>query len=96
MRAKLAAATFKLPVFKAGKLLKITLRSAGGVGPVSWKMTTGKFPPGVRLDRKTGVLTGTPRKAGLYRLVFTVTDTLGVTSQTRFTLTVSAVPKKKK
>ena len=45
----------RLPVTKVGKVFRAVLRTNGGVGPFSWKSTSGKFPVGIRLDRKTGV-----------------------------------------
>ena len=96
VKAKVTVKTAKLAVTKVGKLYKATLRAAGGVAPFTWKVTSGKFPVGIRLDRKLGVLGGTSRKAGTFPLQFTVTDSLGETADVSLTLTVNALPKKKK
>jgi hypothetical protein len=96
VKAKVTVKTAKLPVTKVGKLYRVTLRTLGGVAPFTWKVTSGKFPVGIRLDRKTGVLSGKPRKAGTFPLTFTVTDSLGQTSDVSLTLTVNALAKKKK
>jgi hypothetical protein len=82
-------------VTKVGKLYQATLRTVGGVAPFTWKVTAGKFPVGIRLDRKAGVLSGMSRKAGTFPLTFMVTDSLGETSDVSLTLTVNALPKKK-
>lgn len=96
VNAKVAGKTTRLPVTKVGHLFRATLRTTGGVGPFSWKVTSGKFPVGIRLDRKTGVLSGMARKAGTFPLTFAVTDALGETSEVELTLTVNPVAKKKK
>ena len=96
VRAKVAVKTTKLSVIKVGKLYKATLHTLGGVGPFTWKVTEGKFLVGIRLDRKTGVMSGKPSKAGTFPLTFTVTDALGQTSEASLTLTVNPGPKKKK
>jgi large repetitive protein len=96
VKAKVTVATLKLPVSKVGKLYKATLRTAAGVAPFTWKVTSGKFPVGIRLDRTLGVLGGSPRQAGTFPLQFTVTDALGETADVSLTLTVNALPKKKK
>jgi len=94
VKAKVAVKTLKLPVTKVGKLYRATLRTVGGVSPFKWKVTSGRFPVGIRLDRIAGVLGGTPRQAGTYPLTFSVTDALGETSSVSLKLTV--LPKKKK
>ncbi len=95
VKAKVTVKTAKLPVTKVGKLYQATLRTVGGVAPFTWKVTAGKFPVGIRLDRKAGVLSGMSRKAGTFPLTFMVTDSLGETSDVSLTLTVNALPKKK-
>jgi large repetitive protein len=92
-KGKLTLKPTKLPVTRAGKAFRATLRSTGGVGPLTWKVTSGKFPIGIRLDRKTGVLSGTARKAGVSVLTFTVTDSLGATSKATYSLTVKTSAK---
>ena len=95
VHAALAVKTAKLPATRVGKLYRAVLRTNGGVQPFLWKVTSGKFPVGIRLDRKTGVLSGTAKKAGSFPLTFTVKDALGKTSDVSLTLTVAPKPKKK-
>ena len=95
VRAKVAVKTLRLPITKVGKLFKATLRTVGGVAPFKWKVTSGKFPVGIRLDRTTGVLAGKAQQAGVYPLTFTVTDAYGETSSVSLKLTVNAVKKHK-
>jgi large repetitive protein len=93
--SKIAIKTLRLPLTKVGKHYQATLRTVGGVGPFTWRATAGKFPVGIRLDRKTGVVSGTARKAGTYSITFMVKDALGETSEVTLTLTVNAAKKKK-
>jgi large repetitive protein len=96
VKAKLAIKTAKLRATKVGKLYRAVLRTNGGVQPFVWKVTSGKFPVGIRLNRTTGVLGGTPRQAGSFTVEFTVSDSLGETQTQTLTLDVAAVKKKKK
>jgi hypothetical protein len=93
--AKVAVVRKPLPAGRVGKLYRARLRSTGGVAPVRWKVTTGPFPRGVRLDRATGVISGKPRKAGRYRITVEVTDALKVTSTRSFTIIVKPAPAKR-
>ena len=87
VKAKVTVKTTRLPATKVGKLFRVTLRTAGGVGPFTWK-ASGKFPVGLRFNRTTGVLSGAARKAGKFPLRFTVRDSLGESSQKSLVLTV--------
>ena len=73
--AKLALAAKALRQAKAGHLYAARLAASGGVRPLSWRVTGA---PGLRVNPATGALSGTPRKAGTYRLKVQVTDKLGV------------------
>jgi large repetitive protein len=94
--AKLGITTKRLPVVKAGKVLNVKLRTVGGAGTVNFKATAGRFPTGVHLDRTTGTLSGTTRKAGVYRFTIEAQDELGVGVSQSYVLTVKAAPKHKK
>jgi hypothetical protein len=96
VKAKVSVKTLKLPPTKVGKTYRALLRTAGGVGPFTWKVTSGRFPIGIRLDRKTGVLSGKTGQAGTFPLKFTVTDALGATSEASLQLTVAPKKAKKK
>ena len=94
--ATLTVTTLRLPVTKVGALYQATVRTRGGAAPIKWKVTAGKFPVGIRLDTKTGILSGTPRTAGIFPFTVTVTDKLGGTFEQSLSLTVKPKPKVKK
>jgi hypothetical protein len=86
---KLGIKTLLLRPGKVGRLYKATLKTTGGVLPTKWKIT-GRLPRGIRFASKLGVLTGTPKRAGRYRVTVEVTDALKVKSKKTFTLVVVA------
>jgi hypothetical protein len=88
--ARLAVSTLLLKPGKVGKLYRSRVASTGGVLPKAWRITAGKLPKGVRFDRKLGLLSGTPTKAGRYRVTFQVTDGLKVVAKK--TLRIDVLP----
>jgi hypothetical protein len=87
---RLAITTALFRPVKVGKLYGAKLKTFGGVKPISWRITAGQLPRGVRFARSLGVLAGTPKKAGRYRLTFEATDSLGMVSKKTLTLIVTA------
>jgi large repetitive protein len=85
---KVAIATTRLAITRVGRLYRATVAIRGGVRPVQLKSVAGRFPVGVRLNARTGVLSGRPRKAGTYRFTIEVRDALGATARRAFVLTV--------
>ena len=75
---RLAVTTLALRPGKVGRLYRAKVVATGGVLPKAWKITRGPLPRGIRFDRTLGVLSGTPTKAGRYRLTFQITDGLKV------------------
>ena len=88
--ARLAVSTLLLKPGKVGKLYRSRVAATGGVLPKAWRITAGTLPKGVRFDRKLGLLSGTPKKAGRYRLTFQVTDGLKVVAKK--TLRIDVLP----
>lgn len=89
---ELAFGTTRLALVRVGRLYRATVRTRGGVGPVRLKVLSGRFPIGVRLNVNTGVLSGRPRKAGVYRITIEARDALGRTATGTFVLTVRGQP----
>ncbi len=90
VKAALTVKTRKLPAAKRGRAYRARLRAIGGVTPVRWRVVEGRFPPGLRLNRLTGDITGIPRRAGAFQLTFQGRDRLGATVSVQITLTVRA------
>ena len=87
---RLAIATRRLVVARAGRVYAATVKTKGGVGVVTYKVVSGRFPIGIRMNAKTGKLSGTPRRTGIHRITIQARDTLGVTSKRTFVLNVRA------
>jgi Putative Ig domain len=65
-----AITTSGLPNGVVGDHYEFDLQSSNGLAPISWLVSNGQLPPGLRLDPKTGVIAGEPTQIGTY--VFTV------------------------
>jgi hypothetical protein len=85
---KLAITTSRLKSATVGSAYLTALRSSGGVKPLKWKVVGGKLPSGVTLSRTLGTLTGTPKRAGTYRVTAEARDALGAKSKKALVLTV--------
>jgi Putative Ig domain len=85
---KLAFATRRLGPARVGRLYKATLRTSGSVSPVSFTALSGRLPVGLRLNTKTGVLSGKPRNPGTYRITIEARDGLQRTAKQTYVLTV--------
>jgi len=86
VNAKLGFKTRTLKPATSGVAYRAKIALSGGVAPLSWTMT-GKAPRGFKVS-KTGLLVGTPTKAGSYRFTVTVTDALGAAAKKTLTLVV--------
>jgi hypothetical protein len=70
----LALDTKALPDGKADVNYSAKLPASGGTLPYQWQVNRGFLPPGLRLDRQTGVLSGKPLLPGTYQVTIIVTD----------------------
>lgn len=77
-----------LPALYTGKAASFTLSAAGGTQPKTWTSTP--LPAGLTLDPQTGLVSGTPGNAGVYSVIFTVTDYTGRTATSSQSMTVYA------
>jgi hypothetical protein len=64
---------------------KVTV--TGGKDPI-WTVLSGKLPAGLKLNSATGVITGTPRRAGSFHFTVSVKDSLGATVSIRYALLI--------
>ena len=72
--AGLALATTALPAGTVGTSYSATLSATGGTPPYTWHVTGGTLPPGLRLDKSTGVISGRPLVPDTRKVTITVTD----------------------
>ena len=64
--------------------------TVAGDGPVTYAVTTGTLPAGLRLDRSTGAITGTPATPGTTSFTVTATTPFGAATQEQ-NVTISGV-----
>ena len=60
---------------------EVFLKGVGGTGAYRWSISAGAPPPGMKIDRNTGVIGGWPSKAGSFS--FTVSLVAGQSNATR-------------
>ena len=70
----LALDTTALPEGTVDRNYSAELSASGGTLPYQWRVNRGLLPPGLRLDRQTGVLSGRPLRPGTYQVTIIVTD----------------------
>jgi CSLREA domain-containing protein len=64
-------------------------QATGGVGSVTYAVTSGSLPAGVSLTASTGAFTGTPTAGGSFSFGITATDSHGAQAGQSYALTVS-------
>lgn len=79
--------TTTLPNGIVGTAYNQTL-AADGTTPITWSVTSGSLPAGLKLDTSTGTISGTPTAADTYTFTVTATNVSGSDSKV-FTLTVT-------
>ncbi len=90
----LRVVTTSLADGETGVPYSATLSAAGGTTPYKWSVVSGKLPSGLKLNAKTGDISGSPKSAGTSSITVEVKDTKSAsmpsTSATQaLTLTVS-------
>ena len=86
---KVTVATHRLKSASVGNLYRLKLRARGGARPYRWSIASGKLPRGIKLNRRTGWLTGTAQTAGSYRFEIALKDGLGGETTHAYKLTVN-------
>ena len=66
--------TTSLPSVTTGSNVRMKIGVTGGSLPLTWKLSGGKLPSGLRLNAARGVIAGTPTVPGSYDVAVTVTD----------------------
>ena len=70
-----------------GERYRAKVTVTGGDTPV-WSVSSGKLPAGLKLNTKTGVISGTPKRAGTFRFKIFVTDSLGAKVSIQYALVI--------
>lgn len=83
----LVAAGDRLPTAQVGVPYSTRVAASGGVGPYRWQLVSCPLPRGLRL-LADGTISGTPRRAGRFTLIFRVTDSCGRAATRSETLTI--------
>jgi len=73
-QAPLTLVTTNLPQAIAGNPVVLKFDTTGGTAPLTWKVTGGALPPGLKLDARSGVISGTPTLPGTYKFQIAVVD----------------------
>jgi hypothetical protein len=89
---RLVLATARLTAARVGRSYRAVVRTLGSVRPVTLSVISGRLPTGMRLNLKTGVLSGKPRKAGTYRVTIEAHDSLRRTAKQAYVLMVRPLP----
>lgn len=65
-----------------------TVSALGGVGALTWAVTSGSLPSGLSIDSGTGLISGIPTTEGIFAFTVQVEDTEGTTDSQAFSITV--------
>ncbi len=87
---QLGIATSSLPSGTVSQPYSATVTATGGTTPYSWSATG--LPKGLTLNSATGVLSGTPTKAGTFTVAVKVADSSKPTGKATATLTLTVIP----
>jgi hypothetical protein len=90
---QLAVTTSSLPGGTVGTTYSQPLAAVGGTPAYTWSVSpgTGSLPAGLRLNRKTGVISGQPTSAGVSNFVVQVTDAAAPSQSSTESLSISVV-----
>jgi hypothetical protein len=87
--APLQILTDSLPEVQAGFSYSQTLAATGGAPPYTWRIINGSLPEGLSLNAATGLVSGSPARAGSATFSIEVADGAGARASRAFTITVS-------
>lgn len=80
-------------VGKVGTAYSLRHRVVGGNGTKSWAVTAGSLPSGLKLNTRSGAVTGTPTVAGTYTFTLTVSDSSTPRNSATATYTIEVEPR---
>jgi hypothetical protein len=82
-------ATAKLPGGEAGVAYEAKLEACVGAEPYTWAIMQGGLPDGLGLDTDTGIISGTPTRAGVFDFTVIVTDAAQITATAKLSITIA-------
>lgn len=74
-----------------GAPLQVQLVAKGGAAPFTWTLERVQLPEGLKLDAKTGFITGHPAVAGEFRIPVAVTDSSSPAQKSSGELVITVV-----
>ena len=86
------SSTSPLPSGVVGVTYSQTIATADGVAPVTFAQTGGTLPTSLTLNPANGQITGTPTVAGDFTFTIQATDSLNLTANGTFTITIAPPP----
>lgn len=89
--AMIEITTTSLPAGTVGTPYSFNLAASGGVPPYQWFIES-PLPPGLTMDRSSGVISGTPTTAGQTTITFMVTHTRNNPGDATLFLQINAAP----
>jgi hypothetical protein len=75
---------------RVGKKYLFKLRAKLGEKPYVWQVTKGALPAGLTLNSSNGTISGVPTVAGAFEFDVQVTDSLGLSREATFNLTIKS------
>jgi len=72
-----------------GSAYSTTVTVSGGTAPYTWFVVGGVLPTGVTLNAASGVLSGTPSSEGTYTFTMKVQDSLAVSTEKAYSITIA-------
>ena len=81
-------ATAELPDGQEGVAYEARLGACVGAEPYTWAIMPGGLPDGLGLDTDTGIISGTPTRAGVFDFTVIVTDAAQITATAELSITI--------
>src|SRR6266566_3083101 len=87
----LSITTSSLPSGQVQVSYSVPLRATGGTPPYAWSVFSGQLPTNLVLSPSSGTISGTPTVAGLFSFVIQVSDSVGRSTSSTFSINTTQV-----